>query len=53
MASCSAPLEQIHPRPASLDDYVPLLLITHSLDPPQLLFVVKFSNSGVLKKKKK
>lgn len=53
MASCSAPLEQIHPRPASLDDYVPLLLITHALDPPQLLSVVKFSSPGVFKKKKK
>lgn len=41
------------PRPASLDDYVPLLLITHSLDPPQLLSVVKFSSPGVFKKKKK
>lgn len=51
MASCSAPLEQIHPHPTSLDNYVPLLLITHSLDPPQLLSVVKFSSPGIFKKR--
>lgn len=36
-ASCFAPLELIHPCSPSVDAHFPLLLIAHSLDPPQLL----------------
>lgn len=54
-ASCSAPFEQIRPMFATLVAHFPLLLIAHSLDPPQLLSfsVHSLFQHWFLKKKKR